>query len=276
MCSSGLPDKISVTERANASLVPVPAPSLGRTLRALLEADLAVQIRNRRAVLLSTALPVILLFATSLGKRADLFGDPPTRVSSSLTLGMTSIAILGYSMTIARDREKGVFERLLVTPTPRWAIMLSRLTVQVMSILVMAVVTLVFAILLQGLSLSPAALLLTLVAVAFGSAVFLSVGQALVGLVKSADTVSAVGRLLYIPLYALALVGHVAALGAALGTTFETIAKWSPGGVVVAVLAAAMQPSTWSSDTWWAALACVTYSVVFTGIGIRWFQWRAR
>src|SRR4029079_7706809 len=187
MCSSGLPDKISVTERANASLVPVPAaPSLGRTLRALLEADLAVQIRNRRAVLLSTALPVILLFATSLGKRADLFGDPPTRVSSSLTLGMTSIAILGYSMTIARDREKGVFERLLVTPTPRWPIMLGRLAVQVMSILVMAVVTLVLAILLQGLSLSPAALLLTLVAVAFGSAVFLSVGQALVGLVKSA------------------------------------------------------------------------------------------
>jgi len=266
-----------VTERADASLISVATPpSLGRTLRALLEADLAVQIQNRRALLLSTILPVVLLFATSLGKRAGLFGDPPTRVASSLTLGMTSIAILGYSMTIARDREKGVFERLLVTPTPPWAIMLSRLTVQVIAILVMAVVTLVLAILFQGLSLSPEALLLTLLAVAFGSAGFLSVGQALVGLVKSAETVNAVGRLLYIPLYALGLVGHVAALGAALGTTFETIAQWSPGGVVVAVLAASMHPSTWSSDTWWAALASLMYSLLFAGIGIRWFQWRVR
>lgn len=273
MCSSDSPDKISVTERADVSLIPVPAaPSLGRALRALLEADLAVQIRNRRALALSTVLPLVLLFGLSVGKRADLFGDPLSRVASCLTLGMTSIAILGYSMTVARDREKGVFQRLLVTPTPPWAIMVSRLIVQVIAIVTMAIVTLVVASVFQGVSLSPEALLLTLLAVVFGSAVFLSVGQALVGLVRSADTVNGIGRLVYIPLFALGLLSHLDAVG----TTVETIARWSPGGAVATMLSASMHPSTWNSETWWAVLASVMYSVVFAGIGIRWFQWRVR
>lgn len=42
------------------------------------------------------------------------------------------------------------------------------------------------------------------------------------------------------------------------------------------MLSASMHPSTWNSETWWAVLASVTYSVVFAGIGIRWFQWRVR
>jgi ABC-2 type transport system permease protein len=238
----------------------------------LLEADLAVQIRNRRSLLLSTVLPIVLLITLSVGKRAELFGDPLTRVALCLTLGMASIAILGYSMTVARDREKGVFERLLVTPTPPWAVMISRLVVQVIAMLSMAIVTLVVAGVFLGVVLAPEALVLTLLAVALSSAVFLSVGQALVGLVRSADTVNAVGRFLYIPLFALGLLGHVDVLG----TTFETIARWSPGGAVTAMLSASMNPSTWSSETWSALLASVMYSVLFAGIGIRWFQWRVR
>ena len=248
------------------------APSLGRTLRALLEADLAVQIRNRRALLLSTVLPVVVLFALSAGKRAELFGDPLARVASCLTLGMASIAILGYSMTIARDREKGVFERLLVTPTPPWAIMVSRLTVQVLAILAMAIITLIVAGVFLGVSLPPQALVLTLLAVVFSSAVFLAVGQALVGLVRASDAVNAVGRLVFVPLFGLGLLGHVEVLG----STFETIARWSPGGAVATMLSASMHPSTSSSETWWAVLASVMYSVLFAGIGIRWFQWRVR
>jgi hypothetical protein len=34
-----------------------------------------------------------------------------------------------------------------------------------------------------------------------------------------------------------------------------------------------MNPSSWNSDTWLALAASAVYSVVFVGIGIRWFQW---
>jgi ABC-2 type transport system permease protein len=259
-----------VTESAREARTAVSAaPALRQALGSLLEADFAVQIRKGRALLLSSALPLILLFASSAGKRAAVLGSPRVRVAACLTVGIATIAVIGYSMSVARDRDRGVFQRLRVTPTAPWAIMVSRLTVQVASILVMTVILLVAAAIFENVTLDPGAYALTLVVVVFGSAVFLSVGQALVGLVRSADTVNGIGRLVYIPLVALGVFGHLDVLG----TTFETIARWSPSGAVATMLSGSMDPASWSSDTWLALLASVAYSVLFAGIGIRWFQW---
>jgi ABC-2 family transporter len=178
---------------------PLRTPALSEIFRALLEADFTVQLRNNRALLLSFALPLVVLFALFASKFYSALGDPQFRVASALTLGMASIAILGYSMTVARDREKGVFQRLRVTPAPTWAIMTSRLLVQVAAILAMALMVLVAADVFKRVSLTAEAYLLTFVCVIFSSALFLGVGQALVGLVKSADTLNAVGRIAYLP-----------------------------------------------------------------------------
>jgi ABC-2 type transport system permease protein len=267
---------------------PLRAPALSEIFRALLEADFTVQLRNNRALLLSFALPLVLLyalFASFAVKRGIILGDPQFKVAAALTLGMASIAILGYSMTVARDREKGVFQRLRVTPAPTWAIMTSRLLVQVAANLAMALVLLVAANLFIG-NLPPAeydsnspdpadylvVYLLTFICVIFSSALFLSVGQALAGLVKSADTLNAVGRIAYLPLFALGLFGQ----STVFGTTFELISRWSPGGTVETLLSGAMNPLNWNSDTSLALAVSTAYSVVFAGIGIRWFQWGAR
>src|SRR6267378_3608633 len=146
---------------------PLRAPALTGIFRALLEADLTVQLRNNRGLLLSFALPLVVLFALFASKFYIALGDPQFRVASALTLGMASIAILGYAMTVARDRDKGVFQRLRVTPAPTWAIMTSRLLVQVAAILAMAVVLLVAADLFEGVSLTVGAYLLTFLGVTF-------------------------------------------------------------------------------------------------------------
>src|ERR1700688_1162630 len=244
-------------------------PTLSGILRSLLQADLTVQLRNGRALLLTFFPPLAVLYGLSTAKRGAQLGGPIVNVALALTLGIALIAILGYTASVARDRELGVFQRLRVTPAPTWTIMISRLSVQIVSMLAMAVVVLVAAAVIENVSLRPAAYLLTLLAVIFSSAVFLGVGQALVGLIKSADAVNAVGRLSYLPLVALGLFAH----SAIFGTTFETIARWSPGGAVATLLAGAMQPAAWSGDTWLAFLASIVYAVVFAGIGIRWFQW---
>ena len=266
---------------------PFRAPALTEIFRALLEADFTVQLRNNRALLLSFALPLVLLyalFASFAVKRGIVLGDPQFKVAAALTLGMASIAILGYSMTVARDREKGVFQRLRVTPAPTWAIMASRLLVQVAANLAMALVLLVAANLFGWRIFSIAdsnspdlmdylvAYLLTFICVIFSSALFLSVGQALAGLVKSADTLNAVGRIAYLPLFALGLFGQ----STVFGTTFELISRWSPGGTVETLLSGAMTPSSWNSDTWLALAVSAAYTVVFAGIGIRWFRWEGR
>jgi len=247
-------------------------PTLAGILRSLLQADLTVQLRNGRALLLTFFPPLAVLYGLFAAKRGAQLGSPIVKVSLALTLGIALIAILGYTASVARDRELGVFQRLRVTPAPTWTIMLSRLAVQIVSMLVMSVVVLVAAAVVENVTLDPAAYLLTLLAVIFSSAVFLGVGQALVGLIKSPDAVNAVGRLSYLPLFALGLFAH----STIFGTTFETIARWSPGGSVATLLAGAMQPAAWSADTWWALLASVLYAVVFAGIGIRWFQWSTR
>src|SRR5260370_12363778 len=189
--------------RAPAVSPPLRAPALSEIFRALLEADFTVQLRNNRALLLSFALPLVVLFALFASKFYSALGDRQFRVAAALTLGMASIAILGYSMTVARDREKGVFQRLRVTPAPTWTIMTSRLLVQVAAILAMALVVLVAAGLFVGVSLTAEGYVLTFIGVIFSSALFFSVGQALAGLVKSADTLNPVRRIADLPPLAL-------------------------------------------------------------------------
>src|SRR5207253_6305698 len=209
---------------SQTSAPPVHPPTLSGILRALLEADFTVQLRNGRALSLTCLLPLVLLYGLSAGKRRAQLGGPIVDVALALTLGIASIAILGYTASVARDRELGVFQRLRVTPAPTWTIMLSRLAVQILSMLAMTVVVLVAAAAVENVSLDPAAYLMTLTIVIVSSAVFLGVGQALVGLIKSVDTVNAVGRLSFLPLVALGLFGH----SDIFGTTFETISRWSP------------------------------------------------
>src|SRR5256885_437319 len=235
---------------------PLRPPALTETFRALLEADFTVLLRNNRALLLSFALPLVVLFALFASKFYTALGDPQFRVASVLTLGMASIAILGYSMTVARDREKGVFQRLRVTPAPTWTIMTSRLVVQVPAMLAMAILVLVAGGLFKGGSLTAEAYLLTFICVIFSSALFLGVGQALAGLIKSADTLNAVGRIAYLPLFALGLFAH----STVFGTTFELVSRWSPGGTVETLLTGAMNPSSWNSDTWLALAVSTAYA----------------
>ena len=244
-------------------------PALGPSLAALLEVDFSVQLRNYRSLLLSLVLPVVILVAFSANKRAAALADPRVRVSLVMILGMATIAIFGYALNTATDREAGIFQRLRVTPAPTWAIMVSRLVVQVAVILLMAIVVLVVARIFQNVTLDALAYGLTLAVAMAGAAVFLSIGQALVGLVRSADTLNAVSRLVYIPLFGLGVLGRTDILG----STVQDIGRWSPGGIVVTLLISAMEPATWSSDAWWSLLACVGYTAVFVFLGIRWFQW---
>src|SRR6202165_1629083 len=178
----------------------VAAPTWSSPLKVLLRADSTAQLRTSQSLVLNFALPLILLVATGLGKNSVALGGPEFRISLALTVGLVSIGTIGYSLAVARDRDTGVFQRLRVTPVPTWTIMVSRWMVQLGAVLVMAIVVLVVAALFVGVTLPPQDYLFTVLVTLLGSAVFLSIGQAIVGLIASADTLNAAGRLLYVPL----------------------------------------------------------------------------
>jgi ABC-2 type transport system permease protein len=247
-------------------------PPLQLVLSSLLRADWVVLVKNRRSLVISIALPILLLITTNSSKATDRFGGALFVIGLCTAYGLASTSILGYALTVARDREKGVFQRLRVTPAPTWAIMTSRLAVQGVANLIIALVVLVVGSVLHHLSLSVGTYLLFLLVSVLGGAVFLSIGQAMVGLLKSADTVNAVGRIVFIALIVLGLFGQ----SGALGTSWEAIARWTPTGVVMALFAGVLDLSTWGSRETLSVLSCFGYILFFSAIGIRWFQWEAR
>ncbi|MDQ4501605.1 ABC transporter permease [Sinomonas sp. ASV322] len=242
-----------------------PMPQLGLTLRSLVRADATVLLRSRQALILNFVLPIIVLVVTNRGR----FGNPGFLIGMAITYGLLSSALIGYSTTVARDREAGVFQRLRVSPTPTWAIMASRLGVQLATNLAVAVVVMVVGSIIHSTAFTAGDYLLILVVSLLGAAVFLSLGQALVGLVRSATLINAIGRVLYILLILTGILGSTGILG----DDFKTFASWTPVGALINLYSAVLNLVPWGSDETTALIACLGYIVVFAGIGIRWFRW---
>jgi ABC-2 type transport system permease protein len=247
-------------------------PSTRLILTSLLRADFTVFLKNRRALILSILLPYLILVSTSSKKGTAHLGGSLFIIGLAITYGIASTSIMGYSLAVARDREKGVFQRLRVTPASTWAIMASRLSVQVVANLIIALVVVILGARVHRLSLSPSQYLLVLLVSIVGGAMFLGVGQVVVALVKSSETVNSTARLLYVALIFLGLLGQ----GGSLGHTWDLVARWSPVGTLMTLFAGVLNLSAWNAHDLECLLAAIGYIVVFAIVGIRWFQWEVR
>ena len=250
----------------------VAGPPLGLVFTSLLRADFLVFLKNRRALIIGMVLPFFVLISTSGNKATDKFGGAEFVIGLAISYSLLSTALVGYALTVARDREKGVFQRLRVTPAPTWTIMTSRLLMQAVANLIISVVVLIVGSLIHHISPSAGQYALVVLVSILAGAVFLSLGQALVGLVKSADSVQAVARVLFAVLILLGLLGQ----SGALGSFWSSVARWTPVGAVMTLFAGVLDLHTWYSRDTLSVLVCLGYIVVFAGIGIRWFQWDAR
>ncbi len=143
---------------------------------------------------------------------------------------------------------------------------------QVVANLVMALVVVIVGAQLKNLSLSVSQYTLVLCISVLGGAVFLTIGQALVGLVKSADTVNAGGRILLIVLILLGLFGQSGTLGG----VWESVSQWSPVGTVMTLFAGVLKLASWDSRDWLSLVACAGYIAACGAVGIRFFKWDAR
>jgi ABC-2 type transport system permease protein len=251
---------------------PTAEPSLQLVFLSLLRADFAVFLKHRRALVISLVLPVFLLVTTSSNTATHNFGGAVFVIGLAIAYGLTATSIMGYALTVARDREKGVFQRLRVTPAPTWTIMASRLVMQSGVNLIIALVVVVVGTRIHHLSPSVGQYALVLLVSILGGAVFLSIGQALVGLVRSAETVQAVARLLFAALILLGTLGQ----SGALGSFWHVVSRWSPVGAVMTLFAGVLNLSAWHGHDTLSLGVCGAYVVVFAGVGIRWFQWDAQ
>ncbi len=243
-------------------------PTTSIVLKALLRADLRTQWRNRRAVVLSLIVPVVILYTWKpLVTNHMITGA--VALASCTTVGLMAIGLMGYSNSVARDRDKGIFMRLRVAPLPAWTIMISRLLVQLMMILLVTFFVLIAGYSLDNITIPAEGYILAFVAAIFGAAVYLAIGQVIVGLIKNPEIVNATTRLVYFVFIMTGMLGQFSAFP----DVVEKIIKWSPYGTVQNLLSASMDPSKWTSTTTTALLVTIGYAVVLSTIGIKKFQW---
>ncbi len=244
-------------------------PKTSTVLAALLKADLTTQWRNRRAVILTLIVPVIILMSWK-GLVAAAGG--PFVLSNSITIGLIATGLMSYSNAIARDRDKGIFQRLRVAPVAPWTIILSRLIVQMMMIL--AITTLVFIVgnNYDKITLTPAGYAFSYLTAIIGGAVYLSLGQMIVGRITSPETVSSTTRLVYFVFIMVGMFGELNVLG----KSVHDLEHWSPYGTVKTIVAVSMEPGKWNSDTSTSLLLTIGYALVFATLGIKWFKWNTK
>lgn len=247
-------------------------PPIKLTVFSLLRADTIALVRNSISALSALYLPLLLLIVTSFGKAESKLGGGSLIVGLALTTGLLTSGLLGYSLALAHDRDAGVLQRLRVTPSPTWAIMGSRLAVQVVVSLIASVLVVIVGSILHGLTLSAAQYVLVVGLVLLGSAMFLALGQALVGLVKKTSAINALGRVLFVILLLTGLLGETGILG----DTIKVIAAWSPVGALMTLLSDSLIETAWSGNDFLSLLTCLIYVLVFTFIGIRWFRWESQ
>jgi ABC-2 type transport system permease protein len=265
-----------VTDSTATATASGPRPAIGLIFGSLLRADFTVLFRSARTLILNVALPIVILVIidTRTGNKttATAFSGSGFAIGLALTYGLMSSSLIGYSLTVARDRGAGVFQRLRVTPAPTWAIMTSRLLVQIVLDLLMTVIVVIVGTIIHPQNFTVGELLLLVCASIAGGAMFLAIAQALVGLVRSAAVVNALGRVFYVVLLLLGLLGS----SGLLGSTVKDVSDWTPVGAMINVYGGVLDLAHWGSTATTGVIAMAIYIVIGAFIGIRWFRWDAR
>jgi ABC-2 type transport system permease protein len=241
-------------------------PSPFTAFKALLRADTIVQFRQRRSIIMSVLLPSFFLIPM---KRSIPTLGPVNVLAACIAIGLPAIGLMGYSLIVARDRERGVFQRIRTTPTATWVIMSSRILVQIAIMVFVTALVIIAAYSIAGIQTSIGSALLAMVAVILCGAVFLALGQLIVALVTSSETVNAATRFIYTAIIFVGVFGAAAKSS----NPWHNIAEWSPMGVTKTIIAQALSPHTPESHVLLSALVALGYTLVFATIGIRWFKW---
>ncbi|MDB5135482.1 MAG: type transporter [Mucilaginibacter sp.] len=244
-------------------------PKTSTVIAALLRADFTTLWRNRRAVVMTLLVPMIIVFSWKayVAKAGGAFV-----LSNAITLGLVAIGLMGYPNSIARDREKGVFQRLRVSPLPLWTIMASRLIVQLGLILLLTVLVFISGYQFDHITMSVGGYACTFVAAIVGGAVYLSLGQVIVGLIQNPESVNSTARLVYFAFIMAGMLGQFEEFSG----EFKKAVEWTPYGTVKTILASSLEPAKWDNHTNMALLLTLGYIVVFATLGIKWFKWNTK
>lgn len=118
-----------------------------------------------------------------------------------LTQSVTFIAIF-YGLSVIWERDMGLLQKLLVTPTPRLALVLGKMVSAGIRGLSQAVIIFIFAAVLQiHLQLTPLSLLGTAIIIMLGAGFFSALSMIIASIVKTRERFMGIGQVITLPLF---------------------------------------------------------------------------
>ncbi|GAA4439643.1 ABC transporter permease [Actinokineospora soli] len=234
-----------------------PAPGAGRPLRMLLthaRTEATLTLRNGEQVLLTLLIPLALLIGLTLVPVIDL---PSPRVDAVtprvLALAVLSSAFTGQAIALGFDRRYGVLKRLAASALPRWLLVLGRV---VAGLVVVAVQSVVIALVALALGWSPSGLLWTVALLALGTLTFGALGVLLGGALK-AEVVLALANVVW---FVLLMAGGIVVATADLPAGMASVVSLLPSAALTDGLTTALGGGTPPLSVWltllvWGAAA---------------------
>lgn len=203
-------------------------------------------LRSRTVLFFSMLLPTfsLVLFGTIFRRYEIPLPVGDVKVSYAVWLlpgiivtNMMATGMMGGSGGMIAWRERGIFQRILVTPMAIWQVMLARIIAQLGVVVAQAVVAVIVAVAVFGYRVEVGYIPLTVAFLTFGGLVFLSFGQVIASFTDRVEVGSIVSQGIYIILTFLTGVMLPLQL---LPSEVGQFAPWTPSFLVVELLRAAM------------------------------------
>lgn len=193
-------------------------------------------------------------------------------VPGILAMALMNAGVIGLSTAFVTYRERGILRRIKVTPFPLTSFVLARIVTQLAVAVAQAVILVGLARLLFSLHVRGSVLLIGLTII-LGALAFLSIGFAIAGFARNAETAASYANLITFPM--LFLSGVFFDLSSA-PSWLEPITRVLPLRYLVDGLREPMTRSRGLGTTWPDLLVLVATFAVGMTIAVRFFRWEAR
>lgn len=197
-------------------------------------ASLTLNFRNRMALIYGYLFPLMFLLAFWAVYRHDRT-PLAQHMGAILTITALGSACFGLPTTLVSERERGVWRRYRLTPTPTWVFLVSTLAVRYLLLLTAALIQLGLALAL-GMSF-PAHPLGLLVAFTFTAIAFMGLGLVIAMVADNVPAVQALGQCIFLPML---MIGGVAVQLSSLPNWAQHVSALFPGRYAVQALQAAV------------------------------------
>lgn len=193
-------------------------------------------------------------------------------VPGILAMAIMNSGVIGLSTAFVTYRERGILRRIKVTPFPLTSFVLARILSQLVVAVAQAVILVAMAHFLFDLNVRGSVLLIGLT-ILIGSLAFLSIGFAISGIARNAETAASYANLITFPM--LFLSGVFFDLNSA-PSWLEPITRVLPLRYLVDGLREPMTRGKGIETTWPDLLVLLATFAVGMTVAVRFFKWDAR